>query len=137
MDKAASPRRFVVLLLGGFAVFALILASLGLYALISYSVNQRSQEIGIRMALGASPAMVRRLILRETMRLACVGVGIGLLAALLSTRMAASLLYGVTTTDPLTFAGTLLVLGGVAAFAGYLPALRAARIEPMHLLRAE
>ena len=137
VDKAASPRRFVVLLLAGFASFALILASLGIYAVISYSVAQRNQEIGIRMAMGASPAMVRRLILGETMRLAGVGLAIGLAGALLSTRLAASLLYGVTPTDPLTFAGMLVVLTGLAAFAGYLPALRAARIEPMSLLRAE
>ncbi len=137
VDKAASPRRFVVVLLGGFASFALILASLGIYALISYSVSQRNQEIGIRMALGASPAMVRRLILGETLRLAGVGVTIGLGAALVSTRLAASLLYGVTPTDPLTFGAMVVTLGAVAATAGYLPAIRAARIEPMSLLRAE
>jgi predicted permease len=137
VDKAASPRRFVVVLLGGFASFALILASLGIYALISYSVSQRNQEIGIRMALGASPAMVRRLILGETLRLAGVGVAIGLGAALVSTRLAASLLYGVTPTDPLTFGVMVVTLGAVAATAGYLPAIRAARIEPMSLLRAE
>jgi predicted permease len=137
VDKAASPRRFVVVLLGGFASFALILASLGIYALISYSVSQRNQEIGIRMALGASPAIVRRLILGETLRLAGVGVAIGLGAALVSTRLAASLLYGVTPTDPLTFGAMVVTLGAVAATAGYLPAIRAARIEPMSLLRAE
>ncbi len=137
VDKAASPRRFVVVLLGGFASFALILASLGIYALISYSVGQRNQEIGIRMALGASPSMIRGLILGETLRLASVGVVIGLGAALMSTRLAASLLYGVTPTDPLTFGGMLLTLGAVATFAGYLPAIRAARIQPMSLLRTE
>jgi predicted permease len=137
VDKAASPRRFVVVLLGGFAGFALVLASLGIYALISYSVSQRNQEIGIRMALGASPAVVRRLILGETLRLAGVGIVIGLGAALVSTRLAASLLYGVTPTDPLTFGGMVLTLGAVAAFAGYLPAIRAARIQPMSLLRTE
>src|SRR5260370_102029 len=98
VDKAASPRRFVVVLLGGFAGFALVLASLGIYALISYSVSQRNQEIGIRMALGASPAMVRRLILGETLRLAGVGVAIGLGAALVTTRLAAALFYDLTPT---------------------------------------
>jgi predicted permease len=137
VDKAASPRRFVVVLLGGFAGFALVLASLGIYALISYSVSQRNQEIGIRMALGASPAMVRRLILGETLRLAGVGVAIGLGAALVSTRLAASLLYGVTPTDPLTFGAMVVTLAAVAGFAGYLPAIRAARIQPMSLLRTE
>jgi putative ABC transport system permease protein len=137
VDKAASPRRFVVLLLGGFAIFALLLAALGIYAVISYSVSQRHQEIGIRMALGASPARVRHLILGETLGLAVVGIVIGLAGALLSTRLAASLLYDVAPTDPLTFAGMMATLAAVAALAGYLPALRAARIEPVTLLRAE
>jgi predicted permease len=137
VDRAASPRRFVVLLLGGFAGFALILASLGIYAVISYSVNQRKTEMGIRMALGASPTTVMRLILRETLHLAGIGAAIGLAGALLATRLAASLLYGVTATDPLTFAAMIAVLGAVAALAGYLPAMRAARIEPVTLLRSE
>ncbi|HYL63719.1 MAG TPA: ABC transporter permease [Candidatus Methylomirabilis sp.] len=137
VDRAASPRRFVVILLGGFAGFALILASLGIYAVISYSVSQRRNEIGIRMALGASPGTVRQLILGETMRLAGIGAAIGLVGALLGARLAASLLYGVTATDPLTFAGMIAVLAAVAALAGYLPALRAARIEPVTLLRSE
>lgn len=137
VDRAVSPRRFVVILLGGFAVFALILASLGIYAVISYSVSQRKNEIGIRMALGASPGTVRQLILGETMRLAGIGAAIGLVGALLATRLAASLLYGVTAADPLTFAAMIAVLGAVSALAGYLPALRAARIEPVTLLRSE
>jgi predicted permease len=137
VDRAASPRRFTVILLGGFAGFALVLASLGIYAVISYSVSQRKNEIGIRMALGASPATVRQLILGETMRLAGIGAAIGLVGALLASRLAASLLYGVTATDPLTFAAMLMVLGAVALLAGYLPALRAARIEPVTLLRSE
>jgi predicted permease len=137
VDRAASPRRFVVVLLGGFAAFALVLASLGIYAVISYSVSQRKTEIGIRMALGASPATVRQLILNETMRLTGIGAAIGFVGALVATRLAASLLYGVTSTDPLTFAGMIAVLAAVAALAGYLPALRAARIEPVILLRSE
>ena len=137
IDRAASPRRFTMLLLAGFAGFALILASLGIYAVISYSVSQRKNEIGIRMALGASPATVRQLILGETMRLAAVGAGIGLVGALLATRLASSLLYGVTATDPLTFSAMIAVLAAVALLAGYQPALRAARIEPVSLLRSE
>ena len=135
VDKAASPRRFVVVLLAGFAAFALILASLGIYAVISYSVSQRQLEIGIRMALGASPATVRRLVLRETLRLAAVGVALGIAGALVLTRLVASLLFGVTPTDPLTFGAVLAVLTVVAGLAGYLPAARAARIEPMSALR--
>jgi len=132
-----SPRRFVVILLGGFAGFALMLASLGIYAVISYSVSQRKNEIGIRMALGASPAMVRQLILVETMHLAGIGTAIGIVGALIATRLAASLLYGVTATDPATFGGMIVVLAAVAALAGYLPAVRAAKIEPVMLLRSE
>ena len=137
VDRAVSPRRFVVILLGGFAGFALMLASLGIYAVISYSVSQRKNEIGIRMALGASPAMVRQLILGETMHLAGIGTAIGIVGALIATRLAASLLYGVTATDPATFGGMIVVLAAVAALAGYLPAVRAAKIEPVMLLRSE
>jgi predicted permease len=137
VDKAASPRRFVVVLLGGFAAFALLLASLGIYAVISYSVSQRNAEIGIRMALGASPGLVQRLILGETLRLAASGVAIGIAGALALTRLAASMLYGVTATDPATFAGVFALLAGVAMLAGYVPAWRAARIEPMSALRTE
>jgi ABC-type antimicrobial peptide transport system permease subunit len=137
VDRAASPRQFVVILLGGFAAFALILASLGIYAVISYSVSQRQNEIGIRMALGASPGTVRQLILGETLRLAGIGAAIGFVGALAATRLARSLLYGVTATDPVTFGGMIAVLGCVALLAGYLPALRAARIEPVTLLRSE
>lgn len=137
VDRAASPRQFVVILLGGFAAFALILASLGIYAVISYSVSQRGNEIGIRMALGASPRSVRQLILGETVRLAGIGAAIGFVGALVATRLARSLLYGVTATDPVTFGGMIAVLGCVALLAGYLPALRAGRIEPVTLLRSE
>lgn len=137
VDRAVSPRRFVVFLLGGFAAFALILASLGIYAVISYSVSQRSNEIGIRMALGASPSTVRQLILGETLRLAGIGAAIGLVFALFVTRLVSSLLYGVSTTDPATFGGMIVVFAGVALLAGYLPALRASRIEPVTLLRSE
>ena len=137
VDRAASPRQFVVILLGGFAAFALLLASLGIYAVISYSVSQRQTEIGIRMALGASPGTVRQLILGETIRLAGIGAAIGFVGALFATRLAASLLYGVTATDPVTFGGMIAVLGCVALLAGYLPALRAGRIEPVTLLRSE
>lgn len=137
VDRAASPRQFVVILLGGFAAFALILASLGIYAVISYSVSQRGNEIGIRMALGASPGSVRQLILGETVRLAGIGAAIGFVGALVATRLARSLLYGVTATDPVTFGGMIAVLGCVALLAGYLPALRAGRIEPVTLLRSE
>jgi predicted permease len=137
VDKSVSPRRFVVLLLGGFAVFALILASLGIYAVISYSVSQRTQEIGIRMALGASAGLVRREILWHTLRLAAMGMTIGVVASWLLTGALRSLLFGVNATDPATFVAMLAILTLVAALAGYLPARRASRIDPMVALRAQ
>jgi predicted permease len=137
VDQAVSPRRFVVVLLAGFAGFALILASLGIYAVISYSVNQRKQEIGIRMALGASAADLQRRILIETLRLAAAGMALGLAASWGLARAIQGLLFGVTPTDPATFAAAPLVLLIVAALAGYLPARHASRIDPIIALRAD
>jgi ABC-type antimicrobial peptide transport system permease subunit len=136
VDKSVSPRRFVVTLAGGFAVFALILASLGIYALISYSVTQRTQEIGIRMALGASAGDLQAGIIFETLRLAAAGMLVGATAAWLLARLLRGLLFGVTATDPVTFIGMLAVLAVVAAIAGYVPAYRASRIDPAVALRA-
>ena len=137
VDKSVSPRRFLVLLLGGFAVFALVLASLGIYGLISYSVNQRTQEIGIRMALGASAREVQSRIILQTLRLAAIGMALGTVGSWAMVQGAQSLLFGVTPRDPGTFVGMLLVLIVVALLAGYLPARRASRIDPMVALRAE
>ena len=137
VDKSVSPRRFLVLLLGGFAVFALVLASLGIYGLISYSVNQRTQEIGIRMALGASARDVQTRIITQTLWLAAIGMAIGTVASWLLARGAGGLLYGITERDPGTFAGMVVILTIVAVVAGYLPARRASRIDPMVALRAE
>jgi predicted permease len=135
VDKAVSPRRFTVFLLSGFTLFALILASLGIYGVISYSVSQRTQEIGIRMALGASARDVQRDILLQTLRLAAMGLGIGTAASWLLTRVIGGLLFGVSPTDPATFGIMLIVLTAVAAIAGYLPARRASHIDPMAALR--
>jgi predicted permease len=137
VDKSVSPRRFVVLLLGGFAAFALILASLGIYAVVSYSVSQRTQEIGIRMALGASARTVRASVLGQTMRLAAIGIAIGVGASWALAGALRSLLFGVNSADPATFAAMLGVLTLVAAIAGYLPARRASRIDPMVALRTQ
>lgn len=136
VDKAVSPRRFVVLLLAGFSAFALILAALGIYAVISYSVSQRSTELGIRMALGASPAELQTRILLQTLRLASFGILVGSVTSWVAARALGSLLFGVTFTDPVTFAGMLAVLAAVAGLAGYLPSLRVSRIDPMAALRA-
>jgi predicted permease len=137
VDKSVSPRRFVVLLLGGFAVFALILASLGIFGLISYSVNRRTQEIGIRMALGASARDVQTAIIVQTLGLATIGMTIGVAASWAVARSLRGLLFGVTATDPATFFGMLLVLAMVATVAGYLPARRASRIDPLVALRVD
>ena len=137
VDKAVSPRRFVVLLLGGFAMFALVLASLGIYGVISYSVNQRTQEIGIRMALGASAGDLQAGIILQTLGLAAIGMLLGAAASWALARALSGLLYGVTPGDPATFAGMLIMLTAVAAMAGYLPARRASRIDPMVALRAD
>jgi predicted permease len=137
VDRSVSPRRVVVLMLGGFALFALVLASLGIYGLISYSVSQRTQEIGIRMALGASARAVQTRIVGQTLRLAAIGMIIGVGASWALAQSLSGLLFGVTATDPATFAGMLLVLAIVSTLAGYLPARRASRIDPLVALRAE
>jgi predicted permease len=136
VDRAVSPRRFVVLLLGGFALFALLLASLGIYGVVSYGVSQRTQEIGIRMALGASASSLQAGIIGQTLGLAGIGMLLGAGASLVLARMLGGLLFGVTATDPLTFLGMPLVLALVAVLAGYLPARRASRIDPSIALRA-
>jgi len=136
VDRAISPRRFVVMLLAGFSVFALVLASLGIYGLISYSVTQRTQEIGIRMALGASAGDMQSRVVLQALRLAALGTLIGIAASWILARALSGLLFGVSSTDPATFLGTLIILTVVAAFAGYLPARRASRIDPMMALRS-
>ncbi len=136
VDRAVSPRRFLVLLLGGFAAFALILASLGIYAVISYSVSQRVQEIGIRMALGASAHDVQMRILLRTLGLTGLGLALGMAAARALSTALGSLLFGVTSSDPLTFIAGGTLLATVAAFAGYVPAWRASRMDPMVALRS-
>lgn len=136
VDRAVSPRRFLVLLLSSFAAFALVLASLGIYAVISFSVSQRVQEIGIRMALGASALDLQRRIVFRTLALAAVGLAVGMSAARVLSSALGSLLFGVTSGDPVTFLAMGALLTAVAALAGYLPARRASRIDPMVALRS-
>jgi ABC-type antimicrobial peptide transport system permease subunit len=124
------------MLLGGFAAFALLLASLGIYAVISYSVNQRTQEIGLRMALGASPADLQRRILLGTFGLAALGLAIGMAVSRALSNTLESMLFGVTSGDPVTYIGVGALLIAVAAVAGYIPAWRASRIDPMVALRS-
>jgi len=136
IDEAVSPRRFLLWLLGAFAVSALVLACLGIYGVISYGVNQRRQEFGIRMALGASAATIRGGVLKGTLRLAGIGLAIGLVGAVALVQLVSSMLYGVAPRDPLTFLATAAVLAVVALIAGYLPARRASLIAPSTALRA-
>jgi predicted permease len=135
VDRAVSPRRFMVVLLGAFALAALLLASIGIYGVVSYTVTQRTPEIGIRMALGASAGQVQRHVMRQTITLVSSGILAGIASALLLTRLMASLLYRLDPADPLTFVATTLVLLIVAVSAGYVPALRASRVDPMSALR--
>ena len=136
VDEAVSPRRFVVVLLGGFSGFALILAALGIYAVISYSVHQRAAELGIRLALGATAGGLQARIILQTLGLVGIGMLMGSAAAWVLGRTLASLLFGVTFTDPATFLGMMLILTAAAFVAGYLPALRVTKIEPIAALRA-
>jgi len=126
-----------MILLGIFAGLAVVLSSIGVYGVISYLAGQRTHEIGIRMALGARRADVLRLMLGESLRMAGVGVVIGLAAAFGLTRLMSKMLYGVKATDPLTFAGVAVILAAVALTASLIPALRAMRVNPTVALRHE
>jgi ABC-type antimicrobial peptide transport system permease subunit len=135
VDHAISPRRFFAILVGIFAGLGLILASLGIYGVISYSVTQQTQEIGIRMALGATRERVQAGVLGKTLRLALLGMVAGVVVSYAVAREIRSLLFGTQPTDLATFAGMLVLLTAVALLAGYLPARRASRIDPMTALR--
>ena len=131
------PTRIGASLIGAFGVLALLLAAVGLYGVITYSVSQRNRELGVRAALGAARGDLLRLVVGQGMRLAAVGVGVGILAALAVTRVLSALLYGVSAVDPLAFAWAAAVLLGVALLANLVPAVRAARVDPLQALRNE
>jgi putative ABC transport system permease protein len=137
ISASLTPRRLSMFVLLGFAVLSLALSMIGIYGVMSYSTAQRTQEIGIRMALGASARDVMRMVLGGAMRLATIGVVVGALLFLAASHIVALLLYGVGPRDPLTIAGGIIVLGGVALLASYIPARRAARLDPLTSLRSE
>jgi putative ABC transport system permease protein len=137
LDASMTQSRFTMLLLGAFGILALVLASVGIYGVISCAVAQRTREFGIRMALGAQPAGVFGMILGQGIRLAGLGIFLGLAASAVITRVMASLLFGVQPIDPLTFVAVPLLLIGVVIAACYLPARQAMRVDPMVALRHE
>ena len=136
-DRALARPRLLVVLLGSFGAVGLLLGAVGIYGVLSALVNQRQREIGVRIALGARPRDVQRLVLRRGLMLTASGIAIGLAGAWLLTRFLAAVLYGVAPTDPLTFAGVAAALAGAALLASWLPAVRAARVDPVVALRAE
>lgn len=131
------PRRLGAAMFGAFGMMALALAAIGLYGVVSYTVTQRTHEMGIRLALGAQPAQVSRLVVRQGVALTILGLVIGIAGALAGAHLVTHLLFGVSAADPVTFAGVCIVLAGVAALASYIPARRAARVDPMVALRSE
>jgi ABC-type antimicrobial peptide transport system permease subunit len=137
MGESVGEQRFRTVLLGSFAGFALVLACIGLYAVMSYSVSQRTREIGIRMALGSRPSEILTLVIRQALVLSCIGMVVGLISALILTRAMRALLFDVTPADPFSFAISLGILAGVATLASYIPARRATRIDPLVALRYE
>ena len=137
LGASVAQRWFIMLLLGGFACASLLLASIGLYGVIAYGVSQRTREIGIRIALGAQAPDVLQLVVGQGMKLALIGVVLGLIGAWAMTRLLKTMLFEVSTTDPLTFAGVVLLLALVALLACYIPARRATKVDPLIALRCD
>jgi len=136
-EASTAQPRFRTFLMGSFAGLALLLSAIGIYGVMAYTVSRRTREIGVRMAVGARPVDILRLIFGESMTLTLLGVSLGLVGAYAVTRVMKSLLFGVTSTDPITFTGVTLLLCSVALLASYIPARRAMRVNPMVALKDE
>jgi hypothetical protein len=137
VDRAVSPRRFFMLLIAAFASLGLLLAALGIYGVISYSVTRKTQEIGVRMALGATAGRVQRNVIVDTLRLAAIGILLGTTASIASARLIASLLFATSPWDVTTYAGMILAILAVALVSGYLPARKASHVDPLAALRIQ
>jgi putative ABC transport system permease protein len=137
VSTSVAQPRIVMQFVGVFAGFALLLAAIGIYGVMAYSVTTRKQEMGIRVALGARPADILRLVVGQGMRMTFIGVALGIIVSLALTRLLASLLFGVQVTDPLAFSAAALVLVATAFVACYIPARRATRVDPIVVLRYE
>lgn len=137
ISDSLAAQRFAMTLLGIFAGLALVMCCIGVYGVISYLASQRTREIGVRMALGARKQDVLRMVLKEAGRVSLIGIGVGLVAALVLTRLMAKLIFGITAHDPLTFVAVTVLLILVALAACYIPAWRASRVDPMKALRYE
>jgi putative ABC transport system permease protein len=137
LDESLAQPRFNTVLLGIFGGLALLLAAIGIYGVLSYSVSQRTHEIGVRMALGAQQTDVVAMVMKHAMRLAAIGIAIGISAAMLATRALSAMLFRVSRTDPTTYFVIVAILGAVALLASYAPARRATKVDPMIALRSE
>jgi ABC-type antimicrobial peptide transport system permease subunit len=137
LDRAMAPTRFVLVLFSVFAIIAVLLAAVGLYGVLSTAVRQRTAEIGVRLAFGAPPGSIQRLFVTEGLRLSAIGVGLGLVATLLLSRLMSSLVVGIAPTDPGTYGAMIALFIGIAALASWLPARRAARLSPTSALKLE